>query len=128
MEKFKYLVVEGIIGVGKTSLELSMIQKNNFKFLADDVCLIDKNSNIWPNYAFPKIYRYNTQNKQEIEKKILKNRGYIDRFQWHFFKLFPNKPIRRRINPKIFYDNKVGVKSKLSDYYIFSKVTLKSSI
>lgn len=121
----KAVLIGGTGGVGKTSLELSLIQKNNFKFLADDICIIDKNSNLWPNYAFPKIYRYNTQNNEELEKKVLKNRGFFDRFQWHFFKLFPNKPIRRRINPKIFYNNKLGVKSKLSDYFILFKGNFK---
>jgi hypothetical protein len=121
----KAVLIGGTGGVGKTSLELSLIQKNNFKFLADDITIIDKNTNLWPNYAFPKIYRYNTQNREEIEKKVLKNRGFFDRFQWNFFKLFPNKPIRRRINPKLFYDNKIGDRSKLTDYFILFKGNFK---
>lgn len=121
----KAILIGGTGGVGKTSLELSMIQNNNYKFLADDISIIDKNSNLWPNYSFPKIYRYNTQNKEEIEKKLLKNRGFLDRFQWNIFKLYPKKPIRRRINPKEFYDEKIGIKSKLSDYFILFKGNFK---
>lgn len=117
----KTLLIGGTGGVGKTSLELSMIHYNNFKFLSDDISIIDKDFNIWPNYAFPKIYRYNTVNKKEIEKKLLKNRKILDKFQWNFFKLFPNKPIRRRVDPRIFYDNKIGDKSELSNYFILFK-------
>ena len=112
------IIVGGAGGVGKTSLELFLTLKNNFKFLADDITIVDKNKFIWPNYAFPKIYEYNTRNKKEIEKKVLQKRGLLDKLQWMFTKKLTHRSIRRRINPEVFYNGAISKGGKLSDYFI----------
>jgi len=121
----KGIIIGGTGGVGKTSLELLLISKVKSKFLSDDITIIDKAGYIWPNYAYPKIYRYNTVGKKSLEKKVLQDRGFLDKVQWNFIKFFPDRPSRRRVNPKTFYDEKIGFRTKVSDYFILFRGNYK---
>jgi len=113
----KAIIIAGTGGVGKTSLELSLIFKNQSKFLSDDIVFVDKNCYIHPNYSFPKIYGYNTIGKKNLEQRILEKRSAFDKIQWNFSKIFLNRPIRRRVNPKVFYNDKISKGLELTNYY-----------
>ena len=112
------IIIGGAGGVGKTSLELFLIFNKNLKFLADDIVIVDKDKFVWPNYAYPKIYGYNTKENKDLEKKVLQKRGVLDKAQWLFKKSLTGRPVRRRVNPKIFYNGSISNGSKLSDYFI----------
>ena len=115
-EHRKAVVIGGTGGVGKTGLELFLISKGNLRFLADDITFIDRNGYVWPNFAFPKIYGYNVVGDESAEKKVLENRGVIDRIQWHLRKTVSTYRVRRRVNPYIFYDGHVGIGSRISRF------------
>ena len=116
--KGRAIVIGGTGGVGKTFLEISLIFERDFKFLADDMVFIDKNGYVWPNYAFPKIYAYNVLGDEVAERKVLQDRGFLDVLQWHLKKRISPFRVRRRVNPRIFYDGKISRGSKISDLFI----------
>lgn len=113
------VIFGGTGGTGKTSSLLALGQKG-WKFLSDDICVLDNNGNICPNYAYPKIYAYNTVGNKELEKKLLYKKGVINRFQWHFFKRISLSRVRRRIAPDILYEVERSPKP-LKRYYILSR-------
>jgi hypothetical protein len=113
----KAILFAGTGGVGKTSLELELVLRGKHKFLADDICILDQKGNLWPNYAFPKIYGYNTIGNRGTETKLLQGRGILDRLQWSLKLKRSSYGVRRRVNPKVFYGGKIGKGSRLSKIF-----------
>lgn len=111
------IIIAGTGGVGKTSMELSLIFNNNFSFISDDISILDKSGFIWPNYAFPKIYGYNTVGNKFLENKLLRDKKIFDKIQWFIKKGRSPLRVRRRVNPIEFFDGKVSRGCKLSDIY-----------
>jgi hypothetical protein len=113
----------GTGGVGKTSLLLSAVLKNNYKFYSDDIAFIDTKGMLWPNFAYPKIYAYNTIGQPDLLKKIFSVNGPIDRLQWEYKKrLRGNTKARRRVSPKIFFGETSSDPVKATDFlFLFRK-------
>ncbi len=94
----------GTGGVGKTSLLLSAALQHKYKFYSDDIAFIDTKGMLWPNFAYPKIYAYNTIGQPDLLKKIFSYSGTLDRLQWEYKKkLRGNTKARRRVSPQIFF-------------------------
>jgi hypothetical protein len=117
----KAMIIAGTGGVGKTLIELELIIKKGYKFLSDDMVFVSKDGQIWPNYAYPKIYGYNILGDNLMRNKILKNRSFLDRLQWHAKMWYSPSEVRRRVNPNNFFVGKVGNKSKIKKLYFLSK-------
>ena len=113
--------IGGTGGIGKTSLEIEMCFNNNYKFINDDIAVIDKEGNIYPNYARPKIYGYNLENNNNLEAEIFKNRSLCDKLSWKY-KAAKNgiHKVRRKVLPQLF--NAVSIDNvKLGHYFMLSR-------
>ncbi len=119
------IIITGTGGVGKTSIELELGLEKNYKFLSDDMSLLDSRGKVWPNNAFPKIYGYNTEVNEKIEEKIFKNRNILDKFQWIMRKKRGQR-VRRRVNPYIFFDKRISQGAKISKLFILFRGSYKS--
>lgn len=101
----KSVVFGGTGGVGKTSSLIEMGKDHDWVFLSDDIVVVDESGKIYPNYAYPKIYAYNTIGDKNFEKEILKNKSFMNKFQWRFWKKINPARVRRRISPSLLYNS-----------------------
>ena len=117
----KTIAIGGTGGVGKTSLELLFCYENRYKFLADDIAVIDNEGYIHPNLSWPKIYGYNLENNNELKKEILNVQSIGSKIHWAFhYNLRGAHKVRRRINPTVAYSHEPN-KTKLDYYFILNK-------
>ena len=113
------VLVGGTGGVGKTSLEIELCMNRGYSFISDDLAVIDKNGNIYPNLSFPKIYGYNIKNNKKLKNEIFKDRTFSDRLAWNLrSSLLGDANVRRKISPKDVYKNYVTENSKVKKYFI----------
>ncbi|MFT6866810.1 MAG: hypothetical protein ACJA08_001648 [Cyclobacteriaceae bacterium] len=135
--KGKTLVFGGTGGVGKTSLEITLCRNEDCSFIADDICIMDKEGSVYPNLAYPKIYAYNIEGNHAVKKAIFKGRGAADKIHFKLHELRGKKFIRRRISPEIFYGKTINTKSPKASFFIlfrdqsaeitFEKITTKKA-
>lgn len=83
-DKGAVTIFGGTGGTGKTSSLLKIAKEPQTFFVCDDLCPVNKNGKVYPNYAYPKIYAYNTINNNELKRTILKNDGMIGKLQWAY--------------------------------------------
>jgi hypothetical protein len=116
------VLIGGTGGVGKTSLEIELCMNRAYSFIADDISVISKDSFIWPNLSFPKIYAYNLQDNEKLRTQIFKKRSWHDKLAWRF-KYFISGPagVRRTVSPTEAYGNYEKNKSEIDKYYILIK-------
>lgn len=94
----------GTGGVGKTSALLGLARDDEWVFLSDDIVVLNDKGIIYPNYAYPKVYAYNTIDNKALEKKVLNNSSLISKIQWYFKKARNSSKVRRRISPSLLYN------------------------
>ncbi|RUA17743.1 MAG: hypothetical protein DSY55_01570 [Clostridia bacterium] len=112
------IVFGGTGGIGKTSLELSLAG-NGYKFMADDISILDAEGDLHANFAWPKIYGYNTFEDTKTKEKIFQFRGPADRFFWELrMRRFGGSRVRRRIDPQRFFGGAINQHAPLKTYYI----------
>lgn len=109
----KSIIFGGTGGVGKTSSLLELGKNNDWVFLSDDMVVVDEEGFIYPNYAFPKVYAYNTIDDKSLEKNILYNLSFFNKMQWKFKKIKNKASVRRRISPDNLY-NTCQIETKLN--------------
>ncbi|MBA1420216.1 MAG: hypothetical protein FAF03_04965 [Epsilonproteobacteria bacterium] len=119
----------GTGGVGKTSLELLLCRELNYSFISDDIAIVTKDSGVYPNLAYPKIYAYNVENNKSLEKILFSNKPYIDKLQWNFIKKYRgNNRVRRSISPSKIYNSIEVNKNYVDEYYVLFKTNTVTSI
>ncbi|MFY0598040.1 MAG: hypothetical protein JXR03_00115 [Cyclobacteriaceae bacterium] len=114
----KTLVFGGTGGVGKTSLEIDLCTENDCAFVADDICLIDRQGYIYPNLAYPKVYAYNAVGNPNTLRAIFRKRGFLDKLHFRLHSIRGKQFTRRRISPEEFYGSVEPNKSKLTAFFI----------
>ncbi len=115
----KTFLIGGTGGIGKTSLELYLCREKKFKFIADDILIMDKTGNVFPNLAFPKIYGYNVKGKRNIKKVLLSERSLFNKIHWNLSMKFRGESkVRRKISPLKLYDSYLDSGTNANDYFI----------
>ncbi|MFY1111927.1 MAG: hypothetical protein AB3K77_09645 [Methanosarcinaceae archaeon] len=117
----KSFFVGGTGGTGKTSTLIEIGSKKEVSFFADDITIISKDGFSYPNFAYPKIYAYNTIGNPKLEKLLLKNDGIVGKLQWVIKKRRNPSNVRRRISPNILYNIPKKDRYKLDTYIIISR-------
>ena len=117
-------------GVGKSSACVQLVNQGDWKYLADDVIIINANGEA---YCYPKkvlLYGYNTEGNPDLEVKLLKN-DLINRLSWNLRKkILGGAKVRRRISPELLFGiDKIGTKGKISKvFYLLRSNSEKSSV
>ena len=93
----------GTGGVGKTSIEIDLCLIRKFKFVADDIAVVDKTGVVFVNLNYPKIYAYNLEGNSELQEQIFINRPFGDKMQWKIKKNMGLNKVRRKIDPAVIY-------------------------
>ncbi len=116
----------GTGGTGKTTLELEFCLNKNAAFITDDIAIINKKSEVYPNYNSPKIYGYNLVGNKKLKEIVLKNESILGRIHWFLHKnVFGISKVRRKISPFSLFKNVNKKQTKLTNYYILSKNNCK---
>lgn len=112
------VIFGGTGGVGKTSSLLEMGKDKNWVFLSDDIVVIDENRVIYPNYAYPKIYAYNTLDDKELERSIQNEKSLTSNLQWKLKKK-RNPASVRRITPNLLYKTEYAELPLKTNLFLF---------
>jgi hypothetical protein len=110
----------GTGGTGKTSTLLEIGKNNRIHFLSDDILVVDRDQ-VYPNYAFPKIYAYNTEGDREMERELLKKSSLGNKLHWHIKKKLRPSGVRRRMDPAALYSIKKCENIQVKEYIIFNR-------
>ncbi|WP_227429824.1 hypothetical protein [Psychrobacter sp. I-STPA6b] len=116
------VLIGGTGGVGKTSLELMLCISCDWSFIADDIAIIDKDSNVYPNFSYPKIYAYNIEGNKNLKEIILSNSSIMSKVQWYALSTWKGKQrVRRSCSPVRLYGDVTSEKKQIDAYYIIHK-------
>ncbi len=110
-------------GVGKTTSMLKLVTEDGWKFLSDDLGIIDTHGILYRSPKKMQIYAYNLVGQPAFKKLLLDNRSLPDRVNWLYKKkLYGIKRARRRISAEaLFGENKVAKKAKLTDAFFIER-------
>lgn len=94
------ILITGLGGIGKTSMELYYCLNKGAEFFCDDMAVIGSGSSLLPNYSYPKIYGYNIPTLRNATLKVNILNGLGDSIQWCVRKrLLGDSFVRRRVAP-----------------------------
>lgn len=119
----KGLAIMGWGGVGKTTSALKLVQEEGWRFLSDDLGIIDEEGTLFPAPKRLQIYGYNTQNQPLIADALLKGRGIMDKMNWNWrMRRYGGNRVRRRISaPEMFGSDRIGSPIKLTNLLFLQK-------
>lgn len=111
-------------GSGKTSTSSALLfDDKNYKFISDDLAIINEHKNVFNNPAISHIYPYNVVGFETLENNILKGKSFIERLHWSLRKRYMGmNKVRRRVDPNLIYsvNDKVGLLSSKVFYFMRS--------
>ena len=123
------LLFGGTGGVGKTSLELLFCGELNYSFVADDMVVVNTNSEVYPNLSYPKIYAYNLESNESMTNTLLKGRGLMDIAHWYIRKKVKGlSSVRRSVAVDKLYKTFEVDKVKATKYYFLFRTNTVSEI
>ena len=111
------MAVVGWGGVGKTTSLLKLVIENGWKFLSDDLGIIDDAGNITRAPKRLQVYGYNVEGQAALRERVLQERTVLDQLSWSYMlRRRGGKGVRRRISPQdLFGDAGLGTGAKLTD-------------
>ncbi len=85
-------------GVGKTTSVLKLVTEEGWKFMSDDLGLVDAGGTLFRTPKRLQVYAYNVAGQPELFRRVMEGRGPADRVNWHWrLARFGDKKVRRRI-------------------------------
>jgi hypothetical protein len=117
-------------GIGKTTVMLKMILEGDWRFLSDDLGLIDDAGTLYMTPKRMQIYGYNLAGEPKIQNALLGNRSPFDKAAWKY-KLAMDGPkgVRRRVSAEDLFGNaKVGQGGPLTDLFYIERTDVQSII
>lgn len=105
-------------GSGKTSTSSSILfSDDDYKFMSDDLAIIDSDKSVYNNPAISHIYPYNVVGFEELEKIVKYGSTKLESLHWDIRKKYLGiNKVRRRIDPALIYkvnNNKTLQSSKV---------------
>jgi hypothetical protein len=115
-------------GIGKTTAMLKMVMNGGWKFLSDDLGLLDAEGYLWRSPKRMQIYAYNLAGQPKLREALMRNRSVIDRSAWEWRRLrYGTHQVRRRVSAEeIFGDEGVGKRAVLTDALFAERVEADS--
>lgn len=69
-------------GIGKTSALVKLVTEHGFRFLSDDVGLVDDAGTLWRTPKRILLYAFNVEGEAGITSRLLNDRRLLDRASW----------------------------------------------
>ena len=111
-------------GVGKTTSVLKLVTEDGWRFLSDDLGLVDDEGRLWRTPRKLQVYAYNVEGEPALRRRVMEGRGPIDRVNWHWrLARFGPKKVRRRIGAEaLFGDDSVAEVAPLKKAIFLERV------
>ncbi|RDV37354.1 hypothetical protein DV096_15390 [Bradymonadaceae bacterium TMQ3] len=93
-------------GIGKTTSLLKLVTEDGWRFLSDDLGLINAQGRVFRTPRHLQIYAYNLEGQPAIARQLLHGRNPIDRVNWEWRRRrFGVKKVRRRVSAESLFGN-----------------------
>jgi hypothetical protein len=113
-------------GVGKTTSMLKLVVEDNWKFLSDDLGIIDEAGFIYRSPKKMQIYAYNVEGQPALRHMLLHGRSMVDMLNWYYRKSkYGIKKVRRRVSADELFKDKVGVSGRLTDVFFIERAAVR---
>lgn len=116
------LVASG--GAGKTTSLLKLISRHSFRYLSDDIGLLDSEGMLIRTPLRMQVYAYNLHSDRWIKKRFFSTRSMLDRLSWHV-RLWRkgDKSVRRRVSPEVLFgESAIAASAKLGTVIYLERV------
>lgn len=110
-------------GIGKSTSMLKLVMEDGWRYLSDDLSVIDDSGTLWRLPKRMQIYGYNVAGQRHLYKALMHRRSLIDRASWKG-KLWLNGPdgVRRRVGAEEFFGpTRVASKAKLTRVFFIER-------
>jgi len=86
-------------GIGKTSTMLRLVLGEGFRYLSDDLALVDEAGVVWRSPKKLQIYGYNLIGDERLAVRLLGGRSLLDRAAWYYHRRKRGEAgVRRRVS------------------------------
>lgn len=104
-------------GVGKTTSMLKLVGQEGWRFLSDDLGLIDEDGILYRTPKRLQVYAYNVQGEPWLYRTLMGGRSPLDRAAWHLrVRTLGVKRVRRRVSAEeLMGEDRVADHAKLTD-------------
>ena len=113
-------------GIGKTSAMLKLALEDGWRFLSDDLALIDDGGVLWRTPKRMQIYGYNVSGQPVLEAALLDGRSALDRasWAWHLRRRGP-RGVRRRVSAEsLLGASRVAERAALHSIYFLERADI----
>lgn len=112
-------------GVGKTMALLKLCSEDGWKYLSDDLALIDDDGMLYRTPRKIQLYAHNVAEGTDLSGRLLAASTMLDRASWQFH-LKRNGPsgVRRRVAPEVLFgEDGVAASAPLTDLVFLDRVS-----
>jgi len=115
-------------GTGKTSTMLQLVRHDGWRFLADDLTVIDESGHVYRAPHRLQMSALNVEGDACLRKRVLAGRGPLDRFQWYERKWRRGAGrVRRRMHAsELFGGDAIADEGQLTDAFFLRRVNRPS--
>ena len=110
-------------GIGKSTSMLKLVMEDGWRYLGDDLSVIDDSGTLWRSPKKMQIYAYNVADQSHLYRALMARRSLIDRVSWTG-KLWWNGPegVRRRVSAEEFFGpTMVASRAKLTKVFFIER-------
>lgn len=113
-------------GIGKTTSMLKLVTEDGWKFLSDDLGLIDVEGMLYRSPKRLQIYAYNLLGQPLISERLLSKRSLADRLSWKYMLRKKGvKGVRRRVSGEdMFGSQGVSQSARLTDAFFIERADI----
>jgi hypothetical protein len=107
-------------GIGKTTSMLKLVLEDGWRFLSDDLGVIDRDGVLHRSPKHMQIYGYNLLGQQPIADAFFKERSLADRLSWRIYRVLKSdQRVRRRLSAESMFGAERVAKSAQLTQAIF---------
>lgn len=112
-------------GVGKTTALLKLCSEEGWKYLSDDLALVDDDGMLYRTPRKIQLYAHNLLDEAKLAERLLRSSAALDRASWQFhLKRNGASRVRRRVPPEVLFGKEgVGASAPLSDLVFLDRVS-----
>lgn len=111
-------------GIGKTTTLLKLLtDESDWKFLSDDLGLLNAEGQLFRTPLRMQVYGYNLIGQPEISAALMSGRSTIDKLSWKMHETLRGpKRVRRRVSPdELFGAERAGSSAKLRRAFLIER-------
>ena len=115
-------------GVGKTTAMLKLVSERGWRFLSDDLGLVDDDGTVWRTPKRLQVYAYNVQGQPRLYRTLMAGRSPTNRAAWHLRRAVSGvDKVRRRVSAEeLFGPSGVATRGRLAHVFSMERADVPS--